>query len=175
VIREDHVDSIFLYQIETQCKYAIESLKKIDKCMQPDANDNILWQEIQNLLVSLANISKILDPVKDKYKKRGYRLRNKLGITFGSAILKRNCRNYFEHYDEKIEEWALKNNGIYIDCASFSKVTQKFSVIPEGSVMRTFDYDKWEVTYGSEVFAIKPIIDELIYLYKKVTILKSET
>lgn len=164
---EEDIDYIFLSQIESQCKYAINSLKKIDRCMQSVKMDDDLWQELQSLMISLGNISKILVPVKDKYKSRGERLKKTLDINDSFAILKRNCRNYFEHFDERIEEWALKNSKGYIDMVIFKGNEENIPGTLSNCIMRTFDYDKWEVRFGDDTFEIKPVIDELIYIYKK--------
>jgi hypothetical protein len=77
-----------------------------------------VWSSIQSILVATGNISKILCPIYKKYEARGNRLRELLKVADDNPLLDRKFRNYFEHYDERIEE--LFNNTsslVYRDLA----------------------------------------------------------
>jgi hypothetical protein len=77
-----------------------------------------VWCSIQSILVATGNISKILSPIYKKYEARGNRLRELLKVGDDNPLLDRKFRNYFEHYDERIEE--LFNNTssvVYRDLA----------------------------------------------------------
>lgn len=76
------------------------------------------WYFVQGLLVSVANISKILYPVKKYYRKRGDFLKKELNLSANSIFKNREIRNCFEHYDEHIDDFfgSLSQNGsIFID------------------------------------------------------------
>jgi hypothetical protein len=68
------------------------------------------------------------------------------------AILKsRSFRNYFEHYDERIEEWANKNtDSIIVD----SNVVPSYMIAgySKESRIRNFDPDTLELTFKDKSY-----------------------
>lgn len=86
----------------------------------------LCWCLVQTILASLANISKIFWPAYDKdkaekseecslrakqYSLRGTYLRQLLLIDKRSPLNSRTLRNYFEHYDERLHDWAEKSKN----------------------------------------------------------------
>jgi hypothetical protein len=89
----------------------------------------LCWSLVQTILVSLANISKILWPTYDKdkaekseeyslrakqYSLRGTYLRQLLLIDKRSPLNSRILRNYCEHYDERLHDWAEKSKNLVL-------------------------------------------------------------
>ncbi|WP_367330713.1 hypothetical protein [Sphingobacterium multivorum] len=81
-----------------------------------DVFDNVeTLCSIQSILVAAGNVSKILWP-SQKYKLRGQKLRELLGVEDNNPLASRKFRNHFEHYDERVEEWFESNfQGVYVD------------------------------------------------------------
>ena len=77
-----------------------------------DFNKIAVWSSIQSILISSGNISKILWPIKSKYKVRGEQLRELLKIDSDSVLKSRIFRNKFEHYDELLDDF-FKDKSIY--------------------------------------------------------------
>ena len=100
-------------EIITQSKFAEMAAAQLTK-----TSDSVeVWGSIQSILVAVANVSKILWPVK-KYMARGKQLRELLGIDDDNLLSDRTFRNHFEHYDERIEEWFDSNDSVvYMDSA----------------------------------------------------------
>jgi hypothetical protein len=84
----------------------------------------LCWSLVQTILASLANISKIFWPAYDKdkaeksgeyslrakqYSLRGTYLRQLLLIDKRSPLNSKTLRSYFEHYDERLQDWAEKS------------------------------------------------------------------
>ncbi len=98
-------------EIVTQSKFAEKAAEQLSNSSDPVE----VWGSIQSILVAVANVSKILWPVK-KYMARGKQLRELLGIDDDNLLSDRTFRNHFEHYDERIEEWFDSNNSaVYMD------------------------------------------------------------
>ena len=111
-------DLIFCEEIVLQIKIARKAFEELE--VTHERIDPIhVWASIQSVLVSTANISKLLFPSDKKYKERGIRLRKLLNVSETSILNKRKFRNnFFEHYDARVEEWFIKNKtGVYIDLA----------------------------------------------------------
>jgi len=110
-------DLIFLGEIVLQSKIAFRANERLEATK--DNFDNLeVWCSIQSILVSVANVSKILWPTYKKYEKRGERLRKILKVEDSNPLSNREFRNHFEHYDSRIEDWfSNRSGGVYVDLA----------------------------------------------------------
>lgn len=108
-------DMIFLSELLLQSKIAQRAFERL-QATHKNFDRLEVWCSIQSILVSAANISKILWPSKNPL--RGERLRGILKVEADNILSNRKFRNHFEHYDERIEERFDKwPNGVYIDLA----------------------------------------------------------
>ena len=104
-------EMVLIGEIVTQSKFAEKAAEQLSNSADPVE----VWGSIQSTLVAVANVSKILWPVK-KHMARGKQLRELLGIDDDNLLSDRTFRNHFEHYDERIEEWFDSNNSaVYMD------------------------------------------------------------
>jgi len=100
----------------------------------------ICWGLIQIILASTANISKILWPGYDncrakkdeqyalrakQYSLRGTYLRELLSVDKRSPLNSRDLRNAFEHYDERLHDWAEKSKH---------HILMRRNILPKGSI-----------------------------------------
>lgn len=108
-------DMIFLSEVLLQSKIALRAFERLQDTHETFDSLEV-WCSIQSILVSSANISKILWSSKSKL--RGERLRKLLNVEVDNILSTRKFRNNFEHYDEQIEKW-FKNRpyGVYVDLA----------------------------------------------------------
>jgi len=110
-------DMVFLGEIVLQSKIARRAAERLD-ATQNNFDNVEVWCSIQSILVATGNVSKILWPPDKKYKMRGERLRQILKVQDDNILSDRKFRNYFEHYDSRIEDWFSKQSqGVYIDLA----------------------------------------------------------
>lgn len=78
-------------------------------------------------------------------------LTNFLDIGKISVLQSREFRNHFEHYDERIEEWANKmTSNIIVD----SNVVPSYMIAgySKESKMRNFDPDTFELTFKDKSY-----------------------
>jgi len=110
-------DMIFISEILLQAKIANRASERLE-ATKTSFDKVEVWCSIQSILVAAGNVSKILWPV-SKYKMRGERLRHFLNVGENNILSDRKFRNvFFEHYDERVEEWFQnQNGGVYIDLA----------------------------------------------------------
>lgn len=110
-------DMVLIGEIVLQSKIAQRAAERLET-PPGDVDKHVdIWSSIQSILVATANVSKILWP-KTKYKTRGERLRQMLKVENGNILSSRKFRNYFEHYDEQVDDWfENQSSGVYIDLA----------------------------------------------------------
>jgi hypothetical protein len=156
----------FYIEIEKQCRFALIAANDMNVALQSYITD-LLFYSIQALLVSIANVSKLLWPGAPRIPNRGSQLRTKLRIGANSAIRLRTFRDHFEHYDERLELWASSS-------ARHNIVDT--SVLPPGSIqgldpgdfMRNFDPTAYSVTFRGDTYPLRPVIAEVQTLWKRV-------
>ena len=105
-------EMVFIKEIVDQIRF----IEIFAEQLNNKKNSDETWGYIQSILIAIANISKILWPSNKRYSRRGDSLRSILGISNDNPISDRKIRNHFEHYDERIDEWFIKNgSSTYID------------------------------------------------------------
>ena len=123
---ENQIRTLFIGEIQRNCDFALVAYGDMTKYMQPTDKETLdrFWLSAESFLIAVANISKILWPSRpNKCNKcnfqpdlppevstRRLELRTILDVDNSSPINSRKFRNYFEHYDFQIEEWAKKSN-----------------------------------------------------------------
>ena len=163
---EKMVLRIFQREIERQCKFAIMAIDEI-KFGLSNHNTDMVWYAMQNFLVAVGNISKIFWSSKQKYQKRGEELRKSLGIDDNSPMQPRKFRNHFEHFDERLENWATSSKRHNFVDSNIGPSNMIVGLDSE-DFLRNFDNTSWTLTFRGDKYELKPIIDAIHKLYPKV-------
>ena len=69
-----------------------------------DVDPQAVLNELQNIIVQGAAVSRYFWPVKDKYRARGAELRTIYRISDDSPLRSRDLRNAIEHFDERLDD-----------------------------------------------------------------------
>jgi hypothetical protein len=110
-------EMVLIGEIVLQSKIARRAADRLESPPSDVDKQVDTWSSIQSILVATANVSKILWP-KTKYKARGERLRQVLRVENSNILSSRKFRNYFEHYDEQMDEWFKnQSSAVYTDLA----------------------------------------------------------
>lgn len=73
------------------------------------------WLALQNILVAAANLSKLLWGSSGKREQERQALRDSINVDNASPLKSLDIRNDFEHFDERIEDWYVREGqSIYI-------------------------------------------------------------
>ena len=163
---EKMVLRIFQREIERQCKFAIMAIDEI-KFGLSNYNTDMVWYAMQNFLVAVGNISKIFWSSKQKYQKRGEELRKSLGIDDNSPMQPRKFRNHFEHFDERLENWATSSKRHNFVDSNIGPSNMIVGLDSE-DFLRNFDNTSWTLTFRGDKYELKSIIDAIHKLYPKV-------
>lgn len=168
---EERLRSIFLNEIKFQCECALYNLSQIEnyKNQLLPTDSYQLWVSLQGFLSATANLSKIFWPPDNLYKDRGEKLRSHLKISRSSAIRSRRFRNYIEHFDEKLHEWAaITNNHNFFDKII---VNGDIGSATNGSdkvdIVRYFNLKSMTFWFQGEELTLQPVIEEIKIIYNK--------
>jgi hypothetical protein len=122
---------------------------------------NRLWYSLQSFLVAAANISKALWGKSGKHAHRRRPLRRSLGVTNASPLRPTKMRNYFEHFDEALDDWEAKSpRGQHID-RWVGPIKGMFNPPPHKlEVFRSFDPSTEILTFWGEEYNVRLIARE---------------
>ena len=155
------VRDVFIQEIITQCEFA--------KIATADLRDSLrmgtakrAFYSTHAFLVAVGNISKIFWPDRQtisnwpQAEARGEELRRVLQVSDSSPIRSREFRNHFEHYDERLEDWAassIRRNIVDMNIMPAGKI----SGMEPGDFMRNLDPINLQLTFHGNIYDLLPI------------------
>jgi len=174
----DQRQEIFLLEVEKQCKYALIAADDLKRALKTQDLDR-LWYSLHSFLVAVGNISKLLWPSRPKMPRkakirskpqvpnRGGELRAHLSVPADSPLAARTFRDHFEHFDERLEAWAMQARpGPFVD-SCVGPPEQFFAGLTAKDFLRHFDPRTYTLTFRGEVYHLLPIIEAVRGLYRK--------
>ncbi len=172
----------FLYEIARQCRFCLVAYEDLNQALlllrTAGSDQQIrqkhmerLWYSVQSFLVASGNISKLLFGDSTQLYSQRAELRRSLGIDDSSPFHFRNrdARNYFEHFDERLESWfnaSTRHNFVDSNVGSLNM----FGGVDEHDFIRNIDPGKMAITFYGEECLIIPIVDAVKQLKEKVKI-----
>lgn len=153
-----------------------------------------IWYFIQAFLVAAANISKLLDPPrprrpKDCSKKvwkikepklsravheRGVELKKSLSIKKTSPVLKRDARNYLEHFDTILQEWIEETKRrryvpyVHRSIGSIRRAKKRADSPNPKDYLQFFDHERYILLFRGVQYRLNPIIRAAKKLLRKI-------
>ena len=113
----DFYDHFFIDELEFQSDFGLRAFGEMQQAYKANNQDPTLIALAHVLLVFANNVGKILSPSKNASRKahaRAKRLTETLGLQEVDFEQIRHARNYFEHFDERIERYIDSHNGLLI-------------------------------------------------------------
>jgi hypothetical protein len=146
---------LFLREIRQQCQFAISDYEEITQAIHEGHNYK-LFHSLQSFLIAAANISKIFWPIPDKYYlQRGQELRNLLSIDENNSPFKsRDPRNFFEHFDEKLDDWFRQSPHHNLIDMSMGHTDDSFKGFDN---IRFFNTSAYTFKFRAETYEINPL------------------
>jgi len=165
---ETMVLRIFQREVERQCKFAIIAVQDLNQALQIGDMDRI-WYSIQAILVAAGNVSKLLWPPKPLLPERGTELRASLSVDDDSPLEPRTFRNHFEHFDERLEQWAASSERRNFADSNVGPPGMIVGLEP-GDFLRNFDTTNFAVTFRGDIYYLQPVINAIRDLWRKATV-----
>jgi hypothetical protein len=175
------IEDLFMGEINRQCIFALMAYDGITKSLeltkQADTDKlDRFWYSMQAFMVAVANVSKILWPyaplgseLPSETSTRRERLRNLLSIEESSPLKPRKFRNYFEHFDFEIEEWAAKSKDRMLVDSNVGPLDLNSSITPSPvAYMRNFDPAKFTLIFRDEEFQIREVVNAINDMLQKI-------
>jgi len=156
---------IFQREVERQTRFALMAFSDLEAALKMGDIDRI-WYAVQGFLVAAGNVSKLLWPSRPSVPNRGEELRLSLDVPDDSILAPRTFRNHFEHFDERLEQWAASSQRKnFVD--SNVGPTGMISGLEPGDYLRNLDTTRHAVTFRGDTYLLKPLVEALSNLYVK--------
>jgi hypothetical protein len=104
---DPYLMQVFLVEIDKQCEFALRAMALLRTCLYETWETDGVFFSVQAFLCAAGNVSKLLWSNSSEIPGRGKILRELLGVSEDSAVAPRTFRNHFEHFDERLEKWAV--------------------------------------------------------------------
>lgn len=166
-IKELHL-KVFISELSRQCEFASYSFNAIRDCLATH-NRNGVWYHVQSFLIATANISKLLWNSKESIKGRTRALRDALGVPEDSLLKSRNMRNNFEHFDERLETWALKHGRVFVSNNIGPIGLFDIPGVSRDSYLRNLDPATLQLTFQGQTYDLPSIMVSLNTLNSSIT------
>ena len=96
----------FQVEVERQCQFAMIALQDMEEA-SANSDGKLFWYSVQNLLVAVGRISRLLWPPDPLFPNRGTELREGLGVGEDSPLRALEFVDHFEHFDKRLETWYV--------------------------------------------------------------------
>ena len=165
--------SVYLGQVKEECEFCFAAVEKMNLLLEKKA-DGDFFREALDLVHHAAAVSRILWPpgCKDKKKKaraqrRGQVLRDELGLKGSHPTQNRALRDHFEHFDERLDDWAENSRNHNIVGKLFGpRRAISGESIDDSDIIHHYDPDTKTYAFRGEPFNIQELVDGLNEIYK---------
>jgi|APEBP8051072433_1049376.scaffolds.fasta_scaffold01834_5 hypothetical protein len=113
----DFADGFFIAELEFQCEFGLRAFGEMQNAFSTDPRHPALIALAHALLVYAGNVAKILTaPAKasPRMRSRTKRIQGMLGLEGADFEQIRLARNYFEHFDERMDRFVGSHSGLLI-------------------------------------------------------------
>jgi hypothetical protein len=166
---DNFLESVYVNEIVTQCDWALGECNGMNGALAKKETGTF-FQTAYNFLQHAAAASRLLWPPgkTDRAKKRGASLRASLAITdtgIVAALKGRTLRDHYEHYDERIDDWAETSSHriIVTDMIGPRSAIQGPS-IGDRDLMRVYDPATRMLWFRGELFDVQAIANAIVEL-----------
>ena len=142
-------------EVERQCQFAMIALQDMEES-SANGDGKLFWYSVQNLMVAVGRISRLLWPPDALFPKRGSDLRESLGVNDDSPLKARTFAEHFEHFDKRLETWQVTSEHHRF----FDSYTEPLDVLAETAPedrLRGFDREKNAILFQGEAYEVDPV------------------
>lgn len=166
------IERAYLREIQIQAQYVRRAKQRATEVYDKDSDSVEFFREMTALLLHAGSLSRILWPpmtgkkeVRLRTKSRGAHLRRVLGVGDDSPLNDRTLRNHFEHFDERLDEWAeLIGSGhpmdLYFFCGGDHQGGQQAlrDALRKEQLLRGFDPTTETIFFHGDPFDVHALL-----------------
>src|ERR687893_531229 len=152
-------------EVERQCQFAMIALQDMEES-SANSDGKLFWYSVQNLMVAIGRISRLLWPPDPLFPKRGLELRESLAVDEDSPLAARTFAEHFEHFDKRLETWQVTSEQHRF----FDSYTEPLDVLAETAPedrLRGYDSENNAVLFHEDAYELGPVSGALEELQRR--------
>lgn len=173
---DDFLKRIYLQQVKQECEFCLAAVARMNEILKlEDESKNDFFREALDLVHHGAAVSRMFWPPRCRDKKktaraqqRGQVLRDQLKIPSNHSIQKRTLRDHFEHFDERLDDWAENSrNKNMINQLFGSRNAVGGNGIGDSDIIHHYDPVTKIYAFRGEPFDVQELVDGISDIYQK--------
>jgi hypothetical protein len=137
---------------------------QLNKRIAAQSYDDGFWRELQNFVVSTANVSKLLWGQKGKFAKQRRALRDSIKVEDSSPLRPTTMRNHFEHIDERLDKWWTESDSRN-HASRIVGPPNAIAGLKEIELFRRYDPSTGIARFWGDAYDLTEIADEVNRIY----------
>ena len=162
---EKHLLRQFQREVERQCQFVMIALQDLEES-SANGDGRLFWYSVQNFVVAVGRISRLLWPPEPLFPKRGEELRDSLDVGDESPLRALGFVEHFEHFDRRLETWQVTSEHHRF----FDSYTEPLDVLAETAPedrLRGFDSENNAVIFHEDAYELGPVSEALEELQRR--------
>lgn len=172
---DEFVEGIYIRELLVQCEYAVDAIRRMNEILAARGSPSEFFREAGDFLQHSSAVSRLLWPPgsknrasKKRAKIRGAHLRQMLKLDDGHILRNRALRDHFEHFDERLDDWAetspYKN---IVDNMIGPRAAIGGDAIKDQDIFRMFDPTAKLIVFRGERFDVQALANGLTEVQSK--------
>jgi hypothetical protein len=145
----------FRVEVERQCQFVMIALQDIEEA-SANSDGKLFWYSVQNLLLAVGRISRLLWPPDPLFPNRGDELRESLDVREDSPLKALEFVEHLEHFDRRLETWYVTSEQRRF----FDSYTEPLDVLAETAPedrFRGYETEKNAILFHGETYELGPV------------------
>ena len=171
---DDFLSKIYLGQAKQECERCFYSINMMNQILEKNTEDDF-FQYALDLIHHAAAVSRIFWPPGGRNKastkrahKRGQSLRDLIQLKNGHPVQNRALRDHFEHFDERLDEWAESSvNRCIVGKLFGPRSSIGGDSIKDSDIINHYDPETKRFGFRGEYFDIQQLVSGLTDIYQK--------
>lgn len=161
-------DHFYVGEVDRQCEFALRAFGEMQHAYGQDPRHPSLLALAHTLLVFAGNVAKIVTASKDsssQTRARAKRIRKLLDIEHLDFSQIRKARNYFEHFDERMDRYLGNHKGMLVTSLVLDHAPTTIQ-LDDGreyspSYLQFLNTTTLELTLYNEIFTLSSIVKQI--------------
>lgn len=172
---DEFIEGIYVRELLMQCEYAVNAIPRMNEILASRGNPSEFFREAGDFLQHSSAVSRLLWPPgsknrasKKRAKIRGVNLRKTLKLDDSHILKDRALRDHFEHFDERLDDWAETSpNKNIVDNMIGPRTAIGGDAIKDQDIFRMYDPTSKLIVFRGERFDVQALVDGLTEVQSK--------
>jgi hypothetical protein len=172
---DEFIEGIYLRELVAQCEFGVGSVQRMNKVLENRGSPSEFFREAGDFLQHSSAVSRLLWPPggnsrqkKKRAKQRGAHLQKALEIADDHCLKDRTLRDHFEHFDERLDDWAETSpHKNIVDNMIGPRNAIGGDAIRDQDIMRLFDPATKTLIFRGQKFDVQALVTGLTDIQAK--------